>query len=183
MVNVKLSELTEITEVKEDDYFIVVDTSDSNNTKKVKAVNKNEKVGVYGYVVTPVETDCALAGVPVPLAGTFNNDILEGFEISATTDKLTYIGAGDITVEIQYSGSFTSTKNNALISVGIAKNGTPITGSDMERTLSIGDIGSWASTCAIMLSTGDTIEIVAKSDTANTGVTATKFNTTLQRLW
>jgi len=163
MANVRLSELTEITEVEEGDYFIVIDSSDSNNTKKVNVVNKDEQVGVYGYVSTPVATDITTADTYYRLAGTFTNPVLEGFSI--VDDKITYQGTNPIYVEIQGGGSFTSDTNNVTIDVSIKINDTVDTNSTISNKLGLsGSYGVIAGTSVLEIENGDSVEIVVKSD-------------------
>ena len=182
MANVKLSELTEITEVKEDDYFIVVDTSDSNNTKKVKAVNKEEKLGVFGYISTPVVTEIEATDTYYNLAGGFTNPVLENFSVSATGIK--YIGLADVTVEIQWCGSFVNDVNRATFSIALTKNGTVEEGSIQTLRLdSAGTPNSMSGTYVWTLSTNDEILIKTKCDKVGSELTATTFTTSLQKFY
>ena len=182
MVDVKLSELTTITEVKDNDYFIVVDSSDSNNTKKVLAINKEEKIGVFGYISTPLPTTISASDTYYTLAGTFTNTILSNFTVSETGIK--YTGTEDIVVETEWSGSFTSDTNNTTFSIALMKNG--VLESCSTQTLKLdnaGTYGTLSGICVGTISTNDEILIKVKADKVGCEITANTFNSSLQKFY
>lgn len=182
MATQKISELPEITTVEEGDFYIITDVSDGDATKKVKAINTEEKIGVYGYVSTPLPTTIATPGAYVTLAGTFTNPVLDNFTVSVTDIK--YTGISDITVEIHWAGSFYSNVNNPTVTVSIAVNTVIQDCSGQSTKLGVaGEYGNMSGICVLTLSTNDEILIKMTADVTDKTVTAASFQTSLQKFY
>ena len=136
---------------------------------------KYSRTGVYAYVSTPQNTTTTVAGTYYRLAGTFTNEILEGFFIDV--DTLTYQGQKGC-FEIQVSASFITDTNNTEITLALFKNGVLQANSIMtgeidattdKMPLSLVDV--------IELEEDDTIEIKVASDKAGAVIQAITLNT------
>ena len=124
------------------------------------------------YFSTPAATTCTDASTFYKAAGTTTETNSNRVTV-ATTNRLTYTGTPTIHVHIAASVSFTTSGTNDVIAVALAKNGTVITGSDMQQYIGAGaDIGSTALHFDAMLSTNEYLELwVANNTVGGTTVT------------
>lgn len=117
-------------------------------------------------------------GVPgtfVKMAGTYNADILRRFTHSAGT--LTYTGRKTRTFEVAVALSFTSSSNNRIVDLRIAKNGTSQANSNQRRKIGTGtDVGHMGTVFELSLDTGDTIEMQWSTAISTTTLTADFVN-------
>lgn len=120
------------------------------------------------YVSTAAETTVSVAGTYVKAAGTTTSVNLHRVTMPAN-NRLTYTGTPDIHAHIACSLSMTSINNNVTVGVGLAKNGTVLEHSKLNRRVGTGtDVGSTALHADAMMSTNDYLEIFISNET-NTG--------------
>jgi len=139
-----------------------------------------EKVGASAYIRGGSVT-CTLADTYYPITGAFTNKELSAFTLG--TNLLNYTGLQTLVVEIATYISTQSSKNGAILTFAILKNGVEIPGSDVSREFATGTTGSMATATTEELSTGDTIQIVVKSTIAANNVTLLDINSTLKRFY
>lgn len=94
-----------------------------------------------------------------------------------TNGQLRYIGAADRVAHIALSCSMTSGSSNQVIYMGVAKGGTIITPSIVQRKIGTGaDVGSAATHAFIEVSTNDYLTGVVRNTTAANDVTFETLN-------
>ena len=165
MAERKLSQLTEITEVEDNDMYVVMDSSDNFNTKKVKAVNTEEPIGVFGYIATPAATEIAVTDTYYTMQGVFNNPLLENFTVSGTGIK--YTGDNPVVMQVHWSASMYSDTNNPTVSIVLSKNGVTESCSEQTTILKLsGQYSALSGLCVSTLETNDEILFKVKADTA-----------------
>lgn len=138
----------------------------------------------YGsFYITTGLTNTA-NGTPAKLVGSgvTAENISSGFT-HATPNKLTYTGTATKVFKITADLTCTHTAQNAILTFSIAKNGTNITNSSIQRKVGTGgDIGALSMSWAVSLATNDYLEVYADSTEAGTttvslgSITVVKIN-------
>lgn len=123
------------------------------------------------YISSSAATTPAGAGTYLKALGTTTSVSLHRFTMPAN-NRLTYTGTPDVHAHIAVSVSMTTAANNKVIGIGVAKNGTMLEHSKLQRKVSTaGDIGSTALHADASLSTNDYLEIWIANITDTTDVT------------
>lgn len=136
---------------------------------------------VYAYITTPVATTTTVAGTYYKLEGTFNNSVIEGFAIE--TDILTYKGDPGNFI-IMYAGTFSSNTVQTVVTLGLFKNGTLVTGTGRDVLIKLtDDLPEIAAFTVVNLQEGDTLQLRIKSDQAGAQITAQQGQTAALRLF
>ena len=120
---------------------------------------------------TAAETSIATQSVYVKAAGTTTSVNLHRVTMPAD-NRLTYTGTPTIHAHIACSLSMTAAGNNKLIGLGIAKNGTVLTHSIVQRQVGTGaDVGSTALHADVSLATNDYLELWVSNETDTVNLT------------
>ena len=94
-----------------------------------------------------------------------------------TSNRLKYIGVEPVHADIVCAFSMTCGGNLKVLGVGIAKNGTFITASEIQRKIGTGtDIGAGACQASVSLSNGDYVEVFVNNHTDNATITLDFMN-------
>jgi len=130
------------------------------------------------YVSTKATTSIPAASSPVKALGTTTPVNLFRFDTGgATNNRLRYIGKKSRIFNVSASLSITSTSNNQILSLYIAKNGTVLNSTKIQRKIGTGaDIGATGLTGTVQLNTGDYIELFVSSDIAARDATIENLN-------
>lgn len=142
--------------------------------------NLLEKVGASAYIRGDT-ISCPLADTFYPLTGMFTNKELECFTLG--TNLITYTCTQTLVMEIITQITAASSKNGAVLTFGILKNGSLITGSDTSREFAVGTSGAMGNVVTEELTENDTIQIVVKSSIAANDISLLDINTTLKRFY
>lgn len=94
----------------------------------------------------------------------------------ATTNRITYTGAATIEALVLMAGSSTCSLSNQELAFSVAKNGTQVTGSDIQRKVGTGaDKGAFALFTVVELAQNAYVEMfVQNNDSASGTVTLNK---------
>lgn len=126
------------------------------------------------YFSTAVETAIATVDTPVKALGTttlVTDPAAVNFTMPAN-NRLTYSGTQTIVASVSVTLSMTSAGNGKKISFSIAKNGTPIASSEIDRYVGTGaDIGAAALQTLVELEATDYVELWIENKTDNTNAT------------
>lgn len=131
------------------------------------------------YVTTPVATSFSDNSTFVDAAGTWSASGLESHWDMETNGQLRYTHTEPRMVHIAASLSMVSNSNNQVIHVAVAKNGTVLTPSRLERKIGTGtDVGSTALHAFTSVVTNDylTIQMYDEDWTAAQTVTLQRAN-------
>lgn len=129
------------------------------------------------YVSTPAATTISNTSTYYEEASTYtlsgNN---HSFDMD-TNGRLRYTGTVDAVAHIALSMSFTSASNNQVIHMRVAKNGTTLAASEIQRkTGAAGDVGSSALHAFTTMSTNDYLSLFVRNSTAATDITMQTTN-------
>jgi hypothetical protein len=128
-------------------------------------------------VTSSSETSIGTKDVFVQCAGTYTlSGNTHNWDMN-TQGQLRYIGAADRVVHIAASWSATSAGNAKIYRVAVAKTGTPIAVSEVQRKIAAGaDVGSSAAHAFIDVSTNDYISLMVANASDTTDVTMLTLN-------
>jgi hypothetical protein len=154
-----------------------------NTTGDVAAVDHRDSIeslrNGHGEiaVTSSSETSIGTKDVFVQCAGTYAlSGNAHNWDMN-TQGQLRYIGVADRVVHIAASWSATSAGNAKIYRVAIAKGGTPIAVSEVQRKIAAGsDVGSSAAHGFIDVSTNDFISLMVANATDTTDVTMLTLN-------
>ena len=141
MSNRKISELSELTTVAEDDVFVVVDTSETA-TKKVQFANLH-KSETRDYIMQSDNTDQAIANVTLDQVITFDTDVSKQGIVRTSSSRFTIATTGSYL--ITFSG-VAQGKLNEYIAVWLKVDGVNVADSntlyrfkanDMDTVISV----------------------------------------------
>lgn len=129
------------------------------------------------YISSSAETSIAAADTWTDVSGTFTLSADNMNWDMNTNGQLRYTGAADRVAHIAMSFSMTAAGNNKNISLGVAKNGTIITPSIVNRQIGTGaDEGTGAVHAFIAMSTNDYLTAEVRNNTDDVNVTLTTIN-------
>lgn len=132
------------------------------------------------YISSSAATDPSDTSTWLQAAGTWTLSDTNGNWSMGTNGRWQWDGAADREVNISVAFSMTCEGNNKQTQWGIAKNGTIIDGSIIQRYVSTGaDIGAAAVTAHTDVTTGDYLTLVCRNITDATDITATMASMTL----
>lgn len=138
----------------------------------IELLSSRPRGGLYASATGGVANT---SGTPVKAAGTYT---LSGFEQNfdePVDGRLRYTGTNTETFEFICSFSLTSSVNNIIIKLFVAKNGTVIGASEQNRKVATGtDVGQMTTTWVTTLATNDYLEIFVDSASGSPTIT-TKF--------
>ncbi len=128
-----------------------------------------------GYYVSSSAATTITAGTPIKVAGTTTADASFLNDFTHTNNKLVYTGTQTMYFHMEAYISMISSVNNVVIKMYIAKNGTAISASEIQRKIGTGaDVGAANVQANFQLSTNDYVEVFVDSD-VNTNFTANKM--------
>lgn len=105
------------------------------------------------------------------VAGTYALDGGSDWDMNVN-GQLRYTGAATRFAAVFVATSFTTASNNQVISIGVAKNGTMIAASEIDRKTGTGsDVGSAATFAFVTVSTNDYLTLVVRNQTSATNAT------------
>ena len=125
--------------------------------------------GVYFSATAP--TTISTIGVYVKIAG-ISTEIKSSADITASDNRFTYTGKTSRTFKVDTTTSITSVSNNQLIATAFAKNGSVITGSELQILGVATKVGAMPLTFLVEMSDGDYIEQWVVNYTSTSDVTA-----------
>lgn len=129
------------------------------------------------YISSSAETSIAGVDTWTDVSGTFTLSANAMNWDMNTNGQLRYTGAADRVAHIAMSFSMTAAANNKNISLGVAKNGTIITPSIVNRQIGTGtDEGTGAVHAFINMSTNDYLTAEVRNNTDAVNVTLTTIN-------
>lgn len=121
-------------------------------------------------------TTCTIASTYYQVKSTSTSVSLSDFTMDSATGYLTYTGATTKKFMVSVPISVSSDTNNVVNTWAIAKNGTPITASEIIRKIGTsGDVGTLALTCEVTLAQNDVVAVKVQSDTATNVLTIEKL--------
>ena len=129
------------------------------------------------YVSSSSATTISTADTWTEVSGTFTlSSPAMNWDMN-TNGQLRYTGAADRVCHIAASFSMTAAGNNKNISLGVAKNGTVLTPSIVNRQIGTGaDEGTGAMHAFTTMTTNDYLSVVVRNNTDTTNVTLTTVN-------
>jgi hypothetical protein len=130
---------------------------------------------IYAQVVlhgNATATVITTQNTPVKVAGTFVTDAAASFTTDAT-GRLTYTGSTTTVVQFVASVTLVPVGTNQLLTIQLAKNGTPITNAKMTRTVSSGASGNVSIVFNISMATSDYIELFVANNSSTNDITVT----------
>lgn len=126
----------------------------------------------YGGLHAETGTTTNVSGVPIKIVGTY---ALSGFEKhfdEPVEGRLRYTGSPTRVFEFEIHFSFTSDTNNLILTLEVAKNGTPLVVTGTQRKISTGtDVGAMSSGFLVELATGDYLEAFLDTSTGDPDIT------------
>ncbi|MFD0989088.1 hypothetical protein ACFQ1R_03190 [Mariniflexile jejuense] len=130
------------------------------------------------YISTPVLTSIPNADIAVKAMGITATENLFRFDTNGgINNRLRYTGIKTRIFSVVISASITSPNSGQVLSMYIAKNGTIINSSRIQRKISNGaDIGAIAVTCTVQLNTNDYVELWIANNTASKDATIESMN-------
>lgn len=138
----------------------------------------------YGsmYISTATETSISTQNTPVKALGTTTaGDALRDF--THTANRLTYTGVPDREFIVIVALSLTAAQNNQILAFHLAKNGSVIAASEIQRKAAIGnDIGAASVMVEIDLSQNDYIELWVENKSGDTNLTIELMNLEIRGL-
>ena len=155
----------------------VYDGSNSNRATKIHAE-------YYILPANSAESAAITATVPLKIAGTATSGHADGFTITtANGGRATYDGGTTKDFLITVAMSMSTTKNGSVVSIFIAKNGSAIAKTEVQRKCANADVGAAALVGEISLATDDYIEIyVTISASTNDTITAEALNVSIVQI-
>ena len=131
------------------------------------------------YISTPTATVIAATTSHYKVLGTTTSALLSNFTMPAN-NRLTYTGVGTRVFHVDVALSTTTAAANVVVEWAIAKNGTVITGTEIQRKqTTAADVAAVALDFVVSLTLNDYIEVFVKNTTSATNVTATKMVVTI----
>ena len=128
-------------------------------------------------VTSTTETTIGTQNTFVQAAGTYTLSGNASNWDMAVSARMRYIGAENRVVHIAASWSITSPGNNKVFRVAVAKNGTPIAVSEVQRKLATGaDVGSGAAHAFIDVVTNDYLSVMVANATDAVNLTFVTLN-------
>ena len=130
---------------------------------------------IYAQVVlhgNATATVITTQNTPVKVAGTFVTDAAASFTTDAT-GRLTYTGSTTTVVQFVASVTLVPVGTNQLLTIQLAKNGTPITNAKMTRTVSSGASGNVSIVFNISMTTSDYVELFVANNSSTNDITVT----------
>lgn len=130
---------------------------------------------IYAQVVlhdNATATVITTQNTPVKVAGTFVTDAAASFTTDAT-GRLTYTGSTTTVVQFVASVTLVPVGTNQLLTIQLAKNGTPITNAKMTRTVSSGASGNVSIVFNISMANSDYIELFVANNSSTNDITVT----------
>ena len=130
---------------------------------------------IYAQVVlhgNATATVITTQNTPVKVAGTFVTDAAASFTTDAT-GRLTYTGSTTTVVQFVASVTLVPVGSNQLLTIQLAKNGTPITNAKMTRTVSSGASGNVSIVFNISMATSDYVELFVANNSSTNDITVT----------
>lgn len=150
---------TSLASLQQDDTRFVVSGNDSvpNSTTTINTyLDQASAQEVSGFSVI---------GTPLPIDGTWAEDLLERFTLDTTDGKVTYEGIEDIKVKVDF-GADIQAIGSVEMSLHILKNGTDVTVSppmiDEPFSFALAELTGFQ---AVSLSHGDTLQLGAANNT------------------
>jgi len=128
------------------------------------------------YISASATTTFSAANTPTKVLGT--TSAISLFRVaSPASNKLTYTGTKTVRFLVNCTLSLTSTGNNKIYSVYIAKNGAILPESKQSRKTATGaDQAPLALSCTVLLSTNDYIEVWVENNTDVTSLSVLTMN-------
>ena len=124
------------------------------------------------YVTTPAATTISDTITYVQAAGTYALTTFSTDWDMNTNGQMRYIGTDNRDADVAITFSMTAAANNKVFSFGVAKNGTLITPSRIQRKQGTGaDVGAAAVHGFVQVETNDYITLVVRGDTDTTDIT------------
>jgi hypothetical protein len=130
---------------------------------------------IYAQVVlhdNATATVITTQNTPVKVAGTFVTDAVSSFTTDAT-GRLTYTGSTTTVIQFVASVTLVPVGTNQLLTIQLAKNGTPITNAKMTRTVSSGASGNVSVVFNISMATSDYVELFVANNSSTNDITVT----------
>jgi hypothetical protein len=130
---------------------------------------------IYAQVVlhgNATATVITTQNTPVKVAGTFVTDAAASFTTD-TTGRLTYTGSTTTVLQFVASVTLVPVGTNQLLTIQLAKNGTPITNAKMTRTVSSGASGNVSIVFNISMATSDYVELFVANNSSTNDITVT----------
>lgn len=128
-------------------------------------------------LVTPAETVITSSVSWFRDAGTYALNIGHHWTMDPANGQLQYIGEVDRMAHIAVSWSMTCAGNNKLLELVVARNGTPIEPSRIQRKVGTGsDVGTGAMHAACNVSPNDYLDVRIRNTTDTANVTLTTCN-------
>jgi hypothetical protein len=141
------------------------------------------KSGVFAFLPIPTNTTITTAGTYYPIAGTFNNPVIENFTVLATP-AIRYDGTLTQYFKIDWHSTILVDNASTIITIGIYKNGSLVTGSNMSHFCkNANELYSHSGTSVISLATNNTIQLVITSDGDGDVLTVNNFTTTINEFF
>ena len=120
----------------------------------------------YGGMYFSSSATTTLSAItPAKAAGTTSSMGLNGF--SHTSNRLTYTGTATRTFEVLATLSAHTVSGAETLTFFLYKNGTLITGAEIDRKVSNNDIGAVAVSALVSLATNDYVEVWVESLTGD----------------
>ncbi len=133
--------------------------------------------GVFAYLESPADTICVNADEYYPIEGNFINNPVGSFRLHG--DRIEYIGDRRFDFSIVWFASLESSKPNNRIHIAVKYNSIVLDSSQMCNEI-MRKPDSCAGTVVQMLRSGDTIQLVTKSEKARATLTFNHFTTSIK---
>lgn len=141
-----------------------------------------KKSGVYAYLTAKDDTTITTAATYYPIKGTFNNDVIEDFSMTASPG-IQYDGTLDQYFEIDWHATF-SIDAIRTATFAIYHNSTLVDGSEMSAYAKVADEKyNVSGTCVVLLSNKDEIQLMVTSDGSGDVVSVHNFTTTIRTFY
>jgi len=138
---------------------------------------------VWAYVSASAVTTVTTAGTYYPIQGTFVNDMTDFGAATTNTPGIKYTGTLTRNFKILIQGQVESDSTNTTATIGVKKNGTLITGSDISTICRVADspyhIGA---VVMVELAQNDEIQLVTTSDGSGDELTYPKLQTLIEQV-
>ena len=138
--------------------------------------------GVFAFLAAQANTTCTNADTYYPIAGTFTNNPLDNFSLGATA--IEYDGVPTRWFLIGWHASLSADAGGTTVHAGIKHNTNVVAASEMGQYIKTqNEVFTFSGSAAVQLSTGDTIQLVAKADGAGDVLTFKHFTTSITEMF
>lgn len=144
-----------------------------------------KKIGIFASLDASADTTVTTAGTYYPIAGTFNNDPVEGFAAATVhTPGIKYTESLTQYFEIDWHASFSADGAGTTVMFGVKKNGSLIASSVMGQFCkNLGQLYALSGTTVVSLAEDDEIQLVLTSDSDGDVITMDNYTTTISEFF